>query len=249
MSKPKRKWGECYLCGQTGHMSMDHVPPKNLSPSSPDSDFILVTAHKSCNEQYSHEESKFRDFVVTAATGRNNPSLIAARQKMLNNFNRNYIGRAGRVHKDQLRLLRNMYYEQQYAVSGSIYLGKTLKIKPSHDTDFERLFIKIARGLHYYHGKESIPETYIMQGLLLREGEAFYQDIFDSTNIIGRCGDFFHYRGGHTPDSKTAIWYMLFYSKVQAVAWFLNREEFEKMQSESSDASQGGNRNIDTSSC
>ncbi len=63
----KRLHEICYLCGQVGAMTQEHIPPKNLAPRSPRSDFTFVPSCSTCNNLYAREEEKFRDLLVLGA--------------------------------------------------------------------------------------------------------------------------------------------------------------------------------------
>ena len=218
----KKKLSQCYLCGIAAtNLTDDHFPPKCLSPKSADSEFAMILACKRCNKKYSDEESKFRDFVATAGSGR---SLIAADEaykKMKRNFARNQIGRAGRPHKDLVRLTKNIKYKDLYTPSGRIYLGSSYVITPPKDLDLEGVLLKIARGLHFLYTGAVIPNNYIKHAVLIEKIE--YPELYEETKIRGRAGDFFHFRGGWArEDVKSGLWYMVFYKRVGAMAWFLN---------------------------
>ena len=82
------KIGQCYLCGKIGKgMTKEHVPPKFISPKSPNSEFAYVSVCADCNNSNSHEENKFRDFLATAGAFKGNKSADDAYAAMKRNFN------------------------------------------------------------------------------------------------------------------------------------------------------------------
>ena len=224
----KKKLSQCYLCGiiETG-LTIEHLPPKCLSPKSADSEFATISACQNCNNKYSHEESKFRDFVATAGSGR---GLIAADEAygaMKRNFARNPIGRAGNPHKDLIRLIKNIKRRDFYTPSGKVYLGSSNVVTPPDDLDLEGVLLKIARGLHFLYTGAVIPDDYIKHAVLIEKIE--YPELYEETNTRGRAGDFFHFRGGWAKeDIKSGLWYMVFYKRVGAMAWFLNSTAIKK---------------------
>lgn len=155
----KTKPRQCYLCGVKGKMTMDHLPPECLSPGTPKSGYFSIPACSTCNNKYSHEESKFRDYIATASAGRNSKSAEKAYQAMKRNFKRNPIGRAGRPHKDLVRLVNNISTKDFYSSDGQVYLFSRRVITQPDDLDARAVLIKIARGLHYFCAEEIVPDT------------------------------------------------------------------------------------------
>ncbi len=94
----KLKGNPCYLCDaipEKEELTADHIPPQGLSPLSPNSDFLLLPAHKSCNNKYSDQEEKFIAYLAFACHGTGNASADAAWAAAERGFKRNVIGRAG----------------------------------------------------------------------------------------------------------------------------------------------------------
>lgn len=217
----KKRIGQCYLCGTIGKMTQEHLPSQCLSPETPKSGFFFVPACSNCNNKYSHEESKFRDYLVTASAGKGNKSADKAYQAMRRNFMRNPIGRVGRPHKDLIRIVKNISKKDFFSPDGKIYLGTGRIISSPDDLDIESVLIKIVRGLHFLHTKEIIPSSYIMHAKIIKHIE--HPELFEDAKIKGKVGDFFHFRGGWAKeDNKSGLWYMLFYQTIGAMAWFID---------------------------
>jgi hypothetical protein len=54
--------GVCYLCGNEGVDSRDHVPPKAVLPKkyrSEGEDLITVPAHQRCNREWKNDDEYF----------------------------------------------------------------------------------------------------------------------------------------------------------------------------------------------
>lgn len=202
----------CYLCGKTGVLTDDHVPPRCLSPKSPNSSFFHLPAHKDCNEKLSHQESVLRDFLATAGAKKNCQSADDAFENMKRNFSRNLICRAGLPHKDLVRIVKNIE-KRAITTPQGIYLGAVKVVKPPSDIDISPAIIKIARGLHYQFYKEVVPENYEMTVEYIRK--IVDLDIYNHLNCRGNTGGFMHFRGGAAEDEKKCgIWYIVFYKEV-----------------------------------
>lgn len=223
----KNKIGKCYLCGRVGEMTEEHVPPKFLSPESSRSEFAFVSACESCNWDSSHEESKLRDFLATAGSGRDVKSADDAYKTMKKSFERNPIGRAGRPHKDLVRIIKSISKKDFYSPSGRIYLGTANIINPPKDLNVEEAMLKIARSLHFLYSGEVIPREYIKHAILIDKIE--FPELYKEAKTSGRAGDFFHFRGGWAKqDSKAGIWYMLFYKRIGVMAWFISPDDIKQ---------------------
>lgn len=215
----KKKLGVCYLCGNKAEITDDHVPPKNLAPKTPDSEFILLPACEKCNGKYSHEESKFRDFVVSAGAHRGLKSADDALEAAIRNFTRNPPKDGITPQKDLQRLIKNHSIVDVIGPDG-VSLGKSHAITVSDDLNWRSVLVKIARGLHYKYTNQIIPDTNKIEVNFIKEIEL--PDIYKSTPYAGSVGDFFHYRGGPAVDEPTSgVWYLAFYKQVGAIVLFI----------------------------
>lgn len=216
----------CYLCGQLKETTLDHLPPKFLSPNSPDTEFAMVPACKECNNGYSWAESKFRDFVAAAATGSGNKSADDAHDAALRNYQRSPIARlfVG-PSKDLIRVFQAMKKVDIFSKSGKIYLGKGVRLSVPNDPDYEKVLIKIAKGLHFLKTGSIIPTNYRVLAGFLEKIPAQDQEMINAMNPPQRAGDFFHFRGGSAKeDINACVYYMVFYKKVISRVWFMPPE-------------------------
>lgn len=213
----KKSSVQCYLCGKISNtVTRDHIPPKSLAPDSSNSLFQYAPACEECNRKFSHEESKFRDFLAVLRAGNGIAAADDAYEALKRNVNRNAIKRAGTPHRDLLRILEGIAQRELYA-PGGIYLGTTKAISPASDINIQALLIKIARGLHYVHYQTIIPSGYIMKGYTLKH----IPESVIELPIVGNAGDFFHYRGGRLDeDPQAGIWFMAFYQAVYGMVYF-----------------------------
>lgn len=200
-------------------MTYDHVPPRNLAPSVNKALFYKLPACAACNNAYSIQESRFRDYVVAYAKDGIHEAE-AAFESMQRNFARGKEDRGGLLNNDFYRLYNNIERREGYT-PGGIYIGPVVGIKPAPDLDYKSVLIKIARGLHYYHYGEIIPTNYDMNADFLVSDEEKHAGYIQQFKTSGRMGDFFVYRGTCAKDEpKSGIWYMCFYQYIIGMVGF-----------------------------
>src|SRR5579859_394118 len=217
--------GVCYLCGSEGIVTDDHVPPHCLAPKANNSIFYKLPAHRTCNKYLSDHEGRFRDYVVAYA---NNGIQEAedAFEKMQRNFERGKEERNGLLNQDYYRLRDNIVFGQtqigEARTSSGILLSPFVGIKPPQDLDRKSVVIKIARGLHYHHTKEIIPNTHIIRAEFLFSDFERHNRYIKHLNISDQMGDFFGYKGTWVKNDpkKGGIWYMCFYRSIIGMAGF-----------------------------
>lgn len=232
MSSKKRKailrqWKDlpCYLCGvipAEDELTIDHVPPHGLSPNAPQSDFLFLPAHKSCNNKYSSQEERFIAYLAFVSAKAGNVSADAAWETVERGFKRNEIGRAGAPSKDLLRLVENSVPAETFR--SGIYTGTTRFCWPSKEIDVELVVRKIARGLHYYHTKIVVPETW---KITVKLGQLSPLYIIQAPIHAG-VGDFFAYQGGY--DESGSLWYISFYRQAYALVQIDDPEQIGQSQ-------------------
>jgi hypothetical protein len=140
---------KCYLCGQEGASSKDHIPPKGLFPKHirklNKKNLLTVPAHSNCNNSYDQDDELFRNFIITHSYNSQQgrfawdnivlPSFIkhpGARIELLSRFERRFI-------KDEL--------------SGAYVYSGVLKWEESF---IRRQIERINRGLYYHKNKEPL---------------------------------------------------------------------------------------------
>ncbi len=134
---------------------MDHVPAWCLAPDAPQSQFIQLPACKGCNNRYEVPESRFRDFVANVAAGSGNASAQAAYEKF-QRWTQQERERLGRPNRDLQRILDNRALALHVTTDGR-FLGVTEHVRPAPDFHIQEVFVKIARGIHYYHAGVALP--------------------------------------------------------------------------------------------
>jgi hypothetical protein len=205
---------------------------------------LYAYACSECNNQLSHDESKFRDFLAVTCPSDTIPEAKDAFEKFKSNIQRNELGRAGMPHKDLTRIIQGIDNKDIYTPN-NIYLGTVSTIRPGPDIDIRAILLKIARGLHAVHANEIIPPTYEQAACLYGHSGPYPPlEHIDKAHVLGNVGNFFHYRGGWaSEDPKACIWYMMFYNHLIGVAVFgrprLNNTQEESVASGSHEEKSG----------
>ncbi|WP_141489256.1 hypothetical protein [Rhizobium phaseoli] len=145
------KVNQCYLCGKPliGDREAendDHVPPEQLLARSlrrPENKIRLTTlrVHKSCNQSYSFDEEYFTQVLIPFARGSVGGNAIF--QKAVEDY------RAGKRHSLIHRILR----QGKSAVGGVLLPSCKLWLDLEYER-FDRVVVKIIRGLHFLETQE-----------------------------------------------------------------------------------------------
>ena len=180
------KTGLCYLCGEEALLTNDHVPPKCLAPETNNSVFYYAPACGLCNKSLTDHEERFRNYVLSLAKN-NVPEANDAFEKMQRGFDRMKEMRGGLPSRDYYRLINNMVIVPSYPN------GPLVGIKPANDVKYRDVLIKIARGLHYYHTEEIIPQNYLKYADFVLRPSDHLEMLTRICNdgLIGAMGNFF----------------------------------------------------------
>jgi len=227
MSRKKYK-GFCYLCGEYDtHLTKDHIPPECFAPNplpsftqTSTSRFQYAYACRDCNEYYSKIEKTFKNVMLMG-----NPGNIQAADDAWAEFiseNNKSLKKYGIQSKEFREILQN-FPETDIYTPGGIYLGNWRIMQMSQDSQHREEFIKIAKGLHYVHTQEIIPNTYEI-GVRVNEQVIFLKE-FANAPYFRFDTDFFTYLGAASVENrKLGIWYMQFYNGYFAQVWFRPKE-------------------------
>jgi hypothetical protein len=226
----KGQTGICYLCGEEALLTNDHVPPKCLAPETDNSVFYYAPACGSCNKSLSVHENRFRDFAVALAKDGVREAEDAF-GKMSRSFKK--IGKEERddlLNRDFYRLFNNIIQVESHDPSGALrdpFWG----IKPAQDLDYRSVLIKIARGLHYQHTQQIVPNDYGMHADFVKVQSQLSENLLRQVHISGAMGDFFAYLGSYASDDhKSGIWYMGFYQSVLGIAVFGDPDKLQSFR-------------------
>ena len=207
---------QCYLCGKwVNSTTRDHVPPKNLAGDVPGISFLTLPACRECNETYSIQESRFRDFLAIIGSNIG----IAEADGAFAAFVRNVARRPG-PNKDYDRIQYSIGRQEVYTAS-SIYLGTAPTIKIPSDLAVEGILVKIAQGLHYHYTSQIIPQGYVKEGVLIQTQHLPSPWSSFEYPFVGSTGNFFSYKGWKNTETRAcAIWLLLFYQRALGVVTF-----------------------------
>lgn len=141
----------CCLCGHTGDITDDHIPPKNLFRDIPNDELITVPSCKRCNGDSKKDDEYFRNFLIPHQQAARHPKAIELNQHVRKGFDLRIL-QTGKRKPFEYELRSEIHQFDAYTSSG-IYLGK----KDCQFPDFPRLqgiFEKYFRCL-YFHSFET----------------------------------------------------------------------------------------------
>jgi hypothetical protein len=181
----------CYLCGNQGADSRDHVPPKALlAPASDDYPRITVPAHILCNSNASVDEEYVRDLIIPEAVVFGHEDAESSFEKIWRAWSRD----AG--WKRYQRFLKD-HVIVELKTPGGLYAGKGVGIKPEIDR-VKRVGRKIVRGIIFHDAQAVVAETDIVTAPLpVRDvpsikskdsGERYWQSLSDPSCLHTMCG-------------------------------------------------------------
>jgi hypothetical protein len=133
----------CYLCGEPGADTKDHVPPKGFLESGnyAGASRITLPAHKECNQRYSADEEYTRDLLGPAAEylGLRGVDCVLERTNQSRKRPAGYNRRQA-----FLKYVKTM----EVRSPSGLYLGRALGVPYDRDR-VDRVGAKIARGIIY----------------------------------------------------------------------------------------------------
>jgi hypothetical protein len=148
--KPDRS--RCIYCGAADHLTLDHVPPKNLFPKPRPSDLITVPACQACNKSYERDDEYFR--LAMTVLGEANP--VAGRlwrEKGVGGTLR----RSPRLKSEILRTLGN--YDLRSPAG--LFLGTTPTVRFKAKR-IDRVALRIVTALHWLqYGAIPVPNVHV----------------------------------------------------------------------------------------
>lgn len=208
----------CYLCGEIGATTRDHLPPKaflgrgnyNQTPR------ITLPAHIKCNLEFSEDEEYVRDLMAPSAGFFD----LRGVEPILEKAQRSRTRPAGS--KRFVNLLRASRPIQLRSPSG-LYLGRARGILYDRDR-VRRIGVKIARGILYHDAKAIIRQDEVIcseipifdvnreKSLQLAKGNPYWQALGSEACIHTMFGESVAVRriyiGTPTTPQVTIICYM-----------------------------------------
>ncbi|PYS47964.1 MAG: hypothetical protein DMF68_14560 [Acidobacteria bacterium] len=155
-----RKNTICYLCGEPGADSRDHVPPKGLLPEFQYGKYqrITVPAHRKCNSATSDDEEYVRDLLIMEAEALHLPKHELITPKVWRSWSRE----AG--FKRYSSIIRTAVPVNLITESG-IYVGKALGVRPNIER-IKSVGRKMVKGMICYDTGAIIGSCEIPIGLV-----------------------------------------------------------------------------------
>lgn len=191
MTKNARK-KTCYLCGEVGADSKDHLPPKSLlPPASERYPRITIPAHSKCNSAESADEEYVRDLIVPEAIQFGYNDAEASYEKVWRAWSRD----SGWARYQ--RFLRDHVIVEMRTPEG-LYAGKGVGIRPEVER-VQRVGKKIVRGLIFHDsGAVVTADSLVVAPLPTRDvpakkardaAEPYWCAMSNSACIHTMCGD------------------------------------------------------------
>lgn len=218
--------GECVYCGCQATLTRDHIPPKCLFGTVPESELVKVPSCRKCNGSASKDDEYFRLNVALRSDVFDEPDVRA----ILPSIQRS-------LRRDNACGFRQAFLETieqvEAATPGGIVIGKRL----AYNVNLERLSrvpARIVRGLFWKHRGSRMPDdhrvvTYALAGF---EGSRKELDQIRAT-VVGplltttpfEIGRAFSYWVSFAADHETAsAWMMRFYNRVIFIAMVLPKD-------------------------
>lgn len=208
----KLKSRECVYCGNTKHITNDHIPPKNLFPPPRPNNLITVPCCQNCNQNASKDDEYFRDMLTMRIDTYEHPDVTKNWQTVLRSLNN--------PHKTGMRksIMSTLKEVSLYTPAG-IYLGKSGMLQ----VDVERLLKvteRIIKGIFYFENGFRLPTDYNVKSFFL-ESIRMDKDVINlismaktaSPKTIGN-GVFTYWLKPTIEDLNTNLLLLLFYEKV-----------------------------------
>ena len=143
---------QCVICGDTGPVTDDHIPPSNLFPHPQPSDLQTVPACRSCNLGASKDDEYFRNALVLREDLYDHPAVQCLIPGVMRSFVRPQARKFARRFLGSIR-------ETNIVTPSGIYLGR----KPVCTVTWqrvERVLVKIIRGYHFIEFGQPLPAGY-----------------------------------------------------------------------------------------
>jgi hypothetical protein len=151
-----KKTGECALCGASGEMTREHVPPQCLFLKPHPQNTITVPLCKTCNHSYHPDDEYFRLMIASSLQPSDAQWALWHRKVVGSSFARSEALRA--------RLREDSDLLQRLALNGTVEFQDGSPVPENMQSllmGFDRVRInrvieKIVRCLHFHHHKRRL---------------------------------------------------------------------------------------------
>lgn len=210
MSKRKRKQktGICALCGTTGTVTREHVPPKNLFLKPRPTNTITTDLCEKCNHSFHLDDEYFRVFIAAGAQPGTKLWQLWDKKVVGSSFTRSG-GLKGRLNDDHQLLRQHAESHPLWLYNGGIAPKEWLPIVQPFDTDRVNAVVeKIVRCLYFHHFGAPLEVVVKVDPSPLSD-ETWRQTFDNRSGEVGHNKEFV-YRFQHNEYNKT-IWRLIFY--------------------------------------
>jgi hypothetical protein len=204
----RAKTGECALCGATGEMTREHVPPQCLFLKPRPQNTITVSLCQSCNHSYHLDDEYFR-VLVGASPQPSKAQLALWDEKVIRS---SFLRSRGL----KIRLTQDADFVQRYALHDTMEFQDGTPL-PRDMVPFliafdrariSRVVDKIVRCLYFHHQKHRLRGQVSVE-MMCPEDSVLDATITQPSGRVGLANEFL-YRfvekcHGHT------MWYLIFY--------------------------------------
>ncbi len=208
----------CAYCGNTGKLSDDHIPPKNLFPKPRPNNLITVSACSECHSDTSKDDEYFKNKLSLRNDAGEHPSARANWDSIFRSLNRY---EAKGLKKSFIKDLRNVHMQTK----AGIYIGEHLGFHVNM-IRIRRVVERVVRGFYFAESFQPLGQNNNVNVLsdddLINESEEVIEELTQNIllplasiepKIIG--DNIFTYRH-HITDENPAysVWGLSFYGHV-----------------------------------
>lgn len=201
----------CFLCGEYGADSKDHIPPKGIflpKTKNIGEQLITVPAHISCNQNSSKDDEYFRLCLNISGYWNSENARELWNTKIYKSLSR---PKAKWFRKDIVESLQPV----DLKTPSGIFLQKTMQLTIDRNR-IDNMIIKIVRGLFYFETQNILPIQNKIDVLLIQNTEdniLSLASLMTPTKIYGK--ETFKYRWAKFSDEKnSSMFLMSFYRSI-----------------------------------
>ena len=205
----KEKTGTCVLCGASGEITGEHVPPKSLFLKPRPSNFITVPMCAACNHSYHLDDEHFRVFLAAGARP-GTPLARLWREKVARGLQRRG-GLRGRFQKQYESLRVHAETKPLEFYDGNHVSEELLGLlQPFEASRVNDVLEKIIRSLHYHHFGERLMAP-VRIDIAPVDNSVWQLTHSDRTGQVGQKGEFVYRFEGKEDSSH--VWTLIFYAQ------------------------------------
>jgi len=225
---------QCYLCGSTEKLEVEHVIPKTLFKPHVNKHPITLRACHDCNHAKSlDDEYNVKSLQLTSFTDKAGDGLKDSAQRLAKKQGKILLPRTPGLglYKD----IESRIKTKNVVTPGGVALGQHRALHINVER-YELWLIALAKGLMTYNtqlihdwSKYMVRLDYnqVAQSTELYNGEVS-SDLWNNGEFGQLWKDVFTYRGSITPEKDASMWGMIFYNSHIAIVGFGDKVVAEK---------------------